>query len=74
MWLDIYSRMFDDPLNPSPPATAIEVVDGVFWVTLFFGAVLWGMYRTHMRNCEESPQLDAKPRAADEIASQPFRF
>ena len=68
MWLDIYSRMFDDPLNPSPPATAIEMVDAVFWITLFFGAVLWGIYRTHMRNCEETP--DAKPGDADELLTQ----
>jgi hypothetical protein len=74
MFDDIYSLMFDDPLNPSPPATVLETVDAVFWITLFFGAFLWGAYRTHMRTCEETPLLDAKPSAADEIASQPFRF
>lgn len=70
MWDDgIYSRMFDDPLNPSPPATAFEMVDAVFWITLAFGALLYVLYRTHMRNCDETP-LDAKTSDADEWLTQ----
>jgi hypothetical protein len=64
MWLDIYSRMFDDPSNPSPPATALEMVDAVFWITLACAGLMWGFWRAHMRNCDE-----AEPSAAGELKS-----
>ena len=40
------------------------------WVFGIFAVILWAIYGAHMRNCEESPQPDAQPSAADEIASR----
>ena len=68
MWLDIYSRMFDDLSNPAPPATVLETMDAVFWITLACVGLLCGLYVTHMRNCEAT-RLDAKSSAADELRS-----
>src|SRR5687768_6155636 len=64
MWLDIYSRMFDDPSTPSPPATVLETTDAVFWITLACVGLVWGLYVAHMRNCDET-RLDAKSSATD---------
>ncbi|MGI8978878.1 MAG: hypothetical protein ACR2FY_06605 [Pirellulaceae bacterium] len=48
----------------------LQTIDAVLWRTVVFAGILWALYRAHMRNCEETPPLDAKPSAADEIASR----
>lgn len=48
----------------------LQMIDAVFWRTVIFAGLLWALYATHTRNCEETPPLDAKPSAADEIASR----
>ena len=48
----------------------LQMVEAVFWITIGFGALLWGLYRAHIRHCEETPPLDARPSAADEIPSR----
>ena len=49
---------------------SIELIFEVVMLTAFSAAVLRGMWVTHERNCEETPQLDAKPSAADELLTQ----
>ncbi|MBC7854562.1 MAG: hypothetical protein IAF94_14110 [Pirellulaceae bacterium] len=48
----------------------LHTIDAVFWWTVIIAGILWALWRTHIRNCEETPPLDAKPSAADEIASR----
>jgi hypothetical protein len=48
----------------------LQLIDAVFWITVIFAGLLWALYARHMRNCEETPPLDAKPSPADENASR----
>ena len=43
----------------------LQTIDAVFWRTVIVAGLLWALWRTHTRNCEETPPLDAKPSAAD---------
>jgi hypothetical protein len=51
-------------------ANLSQTIDAVFWLTVIFAGLLWALYARHIRNCEETPQHDAKPSAADENASR----
>ena len=47
-----------------------EIYD-LMWYAVIVAAFLWALYAAHTRNnCEETPQLDAKPSAADAIPSR----
>ena len=48
----------------------LQTIDAVVWRTVIVAVFLWALYRAHMRNCEETPPLDAQPSAADEIPSR----
>jgi hypothetical protein len=48
----------------------LQTIDAVFWRTVIVAVFLGALWRTHARNCEETPPLDAKPSATDEIASR----
>ena len=48
----------------------LQTIDAAFWRTVIVAVFLWALWRTHTRNCEETPPLDAKPSAADETASR----
>ena len=50
---------------------AIGEIYDLMWHTAIAAVFLWALYEAHIRqNCEETPQLDAKPSAADETASR----
>ena len=48
----------------------LQTIDAVLWRTIIFAGLLWALWVAHTRNCEETPPLDAKPSAADEIATR----
>jgi hypothetical protein len=48
----------------------LHTMDAVFWWTVIITGFLWALYRAHLRHCDETPPLDARPSPADEIPSR----